>query len=137
MGGRKSTWRVTVRQLESLIRLSEALAKLECQDEVTEKHVNEARRLLSKSIVRVEQPDIDLDYADENNDANQMDVDETEENGTANQASKGHAHDDDDVSQATQQKKKLTMSYDEYKSLTNMLVLYMRTEESRLEEEGM
>lgn len=50
-----------MRQLESLVRLSEALAKLECQDEVTERHVNEARRLLSKSIVRVEQPDIELD----------------------------------------------------------------------------
>lgn len=61
MGGGKSTWRVTVRQLESLLRLSEALAKLECLDEVTERHVKEARRLLSKSIVRVEQPDIDLE----------------------------------------------------------------------------
>lgn len=57
----KSTWRVTVRQLESLIRLSEAFAKLECMDDVTVKHVEEARRLLSKSIVRVEQPDIDLE----------------------------------------------------------------------------
>lgn len=60
----KSTWRVTVRQLESLVRLSEALAKLECGDEVTVKHVNEAKRLLSKSIVRVEQPDVDLDEND-------------------------------------------------------------------------
>lgn len=42
------------------MRLSEALAKIECQDEVMEKHVREARRLLSKSIVRVERPDIDL-----------------------------------------------------------------------------
>ena len=30
----KSTWRITVRQLESLIRLSEAMAKMECLDEV-------------------------------------------------------------------------------------------------------
>lgn len=64
-GAGKSTWRVTVRQLESLIRLSEAFAKLECLDEVTVRHVEEARRLLSKSIVRVEQPDIDLNDEEE------------------------------------------------------------------------
>lgn len=60
-GTGSSTWRVTVRQLESLIRLSEAMAKLECLDEVSVKHVREAKALLNKSIVRVEQPDIDLE----------------------------------------------------------------------------
>lgn len=30
----KSTWRITVRQLESLIRLSEAMAKMQCSDHV-------------------------------------------------------------------------------------------------------
>lgn len=75
-GGGKSTWRVTVRQLESLIRLSEALAKMECEDEVFEKHVKEACRLLSKSIVRVEQPDIDLEEGDEQLDNRTMDVDD-------------------------------------------------------------
>lgn len=48
------------------------MAKLECSDEVTVKHVKEAKRLLSKSIVTVEQPDIDLEE-DEN-----MDVDMNE-----------------------------------------------------------
>lgn len=33
-GSGKSTWRITVRQLESMIRLSEAMAKMECSDEV-------------------------------------------------------------------------------------------------------
>lgn len=50
-----------MRQLESMIRLSEALAKLECLDEVTVKHVNEATRLLQKTIVTVEQPDVVLE----------------------------------------------------------------------------
>lgn len=44
-----------------MVRLSEALAKLECVDEVTVKHVREAKRLLQKSIITVEQPDVDLE----------------------------------------------------------------------------
>ena len=50
-----------MRQLESMIRLSEAMARLYCQDEVKPKHVKEAFRLLNKSIIRVETPDINLD----------------------------------------------------------------------------
>ena len=59
-GSAKQSWRITVRQLESLVRLSEALAKLHFCHEVTVAHVKEAARLLNKSIVRVEQPDISL-----------------------------------------------------------------------------
>jgi DNA replicative helicase MCM subunit Mcm2 (Cdc46/Mcm family) len=36
MGGGKATWRITVRQLESMIRLSEAMCKMECSDEVSD-----------------------------------------------------------------------------------------------------
>merc|ERR1719291_698908 len=57
-GGFKSSWRITVRQLESMLRLSEAFARLHCADEVTKKHVQEAYRLLNKSVIRVDQPDI-------------------------------------------------------------------------------
>lgn len=66
----KSSFRVTVRQLESMVRLAEAQAKMECSDEVKVKHVQEAYRLLSKSIIRVEQPDIMLD---ENEDEQELD----------------------------------------------------------------
>ncbi|TTI92377.1 Zygotic DNA replication licensing factor mcm6-B [Bagarius yarrelli] len=64
-GVTKSAWRITVRQLESMIRLSEGMARMHCCDEVQPKHVKEAFRLLNKSIIRVETPDINLDQEDE------------------------------------------------------------------------
>lgn len=74
-GTGKGTWRITVRQLESMVRLSEAIAKMECSNEVQPKHVKEAYRLLNKSIIRVEQPDIHLDDEEEPN-LESMDIDE-------------------------------------------------------------
>merc|ERR1712168_589171 len=59
-GSAKSSWRITVRQLESMLRLSESFARLHCSETVTKKHVKEAYRLLNKSIIRVDQPDVDL-----------------------------------------------------------------------------
>ena len=56
----KSSYRITVRQLESMIRLSEALARLNCEDEIKPEYVIEACRLLRKSIVHVEQADVEL-----------------------------------------------------------------------------
>ena len=76
-GGSKSAWRITVRQLESMIRLSEGMARMHCQDEVQTKHVKEAFRLLNKSIIRVEQPDIHLEEEEDEEAAGDtpMDID--------------------------------------------------------------
>ena len=59
-GGGRVSYRITVRQLESLIRLSEALARLHLDDVVRPEYVKEACRLLRKSIIHVETEDIDL-----------------------------------------------------------------------------
>ena len=37
-GAGKSSWRITVRQLESMIRLSESMARMHCQEEVSHGH---------------------------------------------------------------------------------------------------
>ena len=58
--GGKSSFRITVRQLESMIRLSEAFARLHCVDEIRPEFVMEACKFLRSSILRVESEDIDL-----------------------------------------------------------------------------
>lgn len=59
-----NSYRVTVRQLESMIRLSEAYARLELSLQIEPKHVKEAHRLLSCSILKLEKPEVNLE--DEN-----------------------------------------------------------------------
>ena len=50
MGGNKKTITATPRQLESLIRLSEALARMRLQEIVTGEHVKEALRLMKVAL---------------------------------------------------------------------------------------
>lgn len=61
MGVQKSSYRITVRQLESLIRLSEAIAKVHCSIAVTVEHVREARKLLNESIMKIYRPEYEME----------------------------------------------------------------------------
>ncbi|WPH04496.1 Hypothetical protein R9X50_00738700 [Acrodontium crateriforme] len=60
----RNSYRITVRQLESLIRLSEAIAKANCVDQVTPAFVEEAFKLLQQSIISVEKEDVEFDEED-------------------------------------------------------------------------
>ena len=59
-GASRSCYRITVRQLESIVRLSEALARLHCEEKVKVEYVYEAVRLLKTSIINVETSDVQL-----------------------------------------------------------------------------
>ncbi|KAI9822959.1 MAG: MCM DNA helicase complex subunit mcm6 [Phylliscum demangeonii] len=75
----RNSYRITVRQLESMIRLSEAIAKANCVDDVTPAMVREAYHLLRQSIISVERDDVDVE--DEEDD---------------DRLRREHGHDDDD-----------------------------------------
>ena len=138
----RNSYRITVRQLESMIRLSEAIAKANCVDDVSPNFVREAFNLLRQSIISVEKDDVEVED----------DEDEVLNNGTAN----GHADspdrdgdspmadgDDDDqdgddgrdgaagrASQTpTPQSRRTKITYDKYMAILNMLVRRVNEDE--------
>lgn len=122
-----SSWRITVRQLESLIRLSEALARLHCAAQVNVGHVNQASKLLNKSIIRVEQPDIALD---DDFDSEILHVNEDKEN-----ESESMEVDDTSIKRSKVDQSSMKITFEKYKHLADMLVLHMRSDEEAMSEE--
>ncbi|XP_068557942.1 DNA replication licensing factor MCM6 [Cebidichthys violaceus] len=145
-GVSKSAWRITVRQLESMIRLSEGMARMHCCDEVQPKHVKEAFRLLNKSIIRVETPDINLEQDDdlENDEEEQQ---QQEEGSAVPNGVNGHVdgvngdangingHVNGHAESGGQPKPALRLSFPEYRRISNLLVLHLRRAEEAEEEE--
>ncbi|XP_010773152.1 DNA replication licensing factor MCM6 [Notothenia coriiceps] len=154
-GVTKSAWRITVRQLESMIRLSEGMARMHCCDEVQPKHVKEAFRLLNKSIIRVETPDInlgqddDLEEEEQQEDGNAIPNGVNAVNGLTNGVN-GHPDGVNGPTNGTngntngveghtepgsQVKPALRLSFPEYRRISNLLVLHLRRAEEAEEEE--
>jgi DNA replication licensing factor MCM6 len=115
----RSSYRITVRQLESLIRLSEAVAKANCVEEVVPRFVIEAFDLLRQSIVTVEKDDVEIDE--------EGPVPQTEEDqGMADDDAEG----DDQLGDAEEpapagskrEGNKIKVTYDKYHGVLNHLV---------------
>ncbi|CAB4064910.1 MCM6 [Lepeophtheirus salmonis] len=93
------------------------------------KHVKEAYRLLNKSIIRVDQPDIHLNDEDEEM---EVDIDEEEEErrgGISSQASEGPT-----TTIGGLEKKQVRLSYEDYRTLSNIIIHYLRKKEAEYEE---
>lgn len=99
----RNSYRITVRQLESIIRLSEAIARANCRTEIIPAFVREAYSLLRQSIIHVEKDDIAIDEAE-----------------------------DDDVpeyAEPAESQSRRRITYDQYMQYVNLLVLHVNAVE--------
>ncbi|CEP62920.1 MCM DNA helicase complex subunit MCM6 LALA0_S06e06964g [Lachancea lanzarotensis] len=127
-GFSKSSYRITVRQLESMIRLSEAIARANCVDEITPMFVAEAFDLLRQSIIRVDVEDVDVTgESDDDDDDNINNNDSHGPNVGPTQAAASHTTGNSSPSPhgdapADKPKDKTTISYDRYAAMINLIV---------------
>ncbi|KAI9852135.1 MAG: MCM DNA helicase complex subunit mcm6 [Thelocarpon superellum] len=137
----RNSYRITVRQLESMIRLSEAIAKANCVDDVTPAFVREAYNLLRQSIISVEKDDVEVDDDDGDED-DRLDEDMA---ALADGAPGGGDDDDDEmtgdggaphdaagtpVPSASQRAPRTKITYDKYMSILNLLVRRVNEDET-------
>lgn len=134
----RNSYRITVRQLESLIRLSEAIAKANCVEDVAPGFVREAFNLLRQSIIHVERDDVEVD--DEEDEVLPVTLDSTNISNQAQSApaadgdgdqEMGEGDEADRARSATVQpsREKTKITYDKYMSIVNLLVRRIHEEE--------
>mmetsp|Transcript_2637 Transcript_2637/g.4428 ORF Transcript_2637/g.4428 Transcript_2637/m.4428 type:complete len:857 (-) Transcript_2637:354-2924(-) len=145
--GTKTSYKITVRQLEALVRLSEALARLHLKTVVTPSHVREAAKMLSTSIINVQSQDVMIDPLEE-------DDEEDEYGGGGNGNADEDAADDADLrtpgedpaeamdadepkgegkeAKDAEKKAQFTLTYQKFQGVTDLLVERLK----QAEEEG-
>jgi DNA replication licensing factor MCM6 len=132
----KNSYRITVRQLESMIRLSEAIAKVNCVEEIDPTMVVEAFTLLRSSIISVEHDDVEIDEEETQEDAQALL--RAAAAAAAGPDREGDAAMDEDMEQsadaadgeARPAKKKHTITYDAYIKMVNQFVQRINDDES-------
>ncbi|XP_010260836.1 PREDICTED: DNA replication licensing factor MCM6 [Nelumbo nucifera] len=137
--GSRVAYRMTVRQLEALIRLSEAIARSHLELQVEPRHVRIAVRLLKTSVISVESSEIDLSDFQENGDGGD-DGNRGPEQGDAqpstNAADPASGNAENEVGSGSQQRKKLVISDEYFQRVTQALVMRLRQHEETVMQDG-
>lgn len=123
----KNSYRITVRQLESLIRLSEAIAKVNCVENIGPEMVIEAYNLLRQSIISVEHDDVQMDGDDELT-AEDGEALRRAADTAAGQDSQGDQYMAMDGGSSSRKKRAIT--YDKYIKMVNLFVHRINSDES-------
>lgn len=126
---KKTAYRITVRQLESIIRLSEALAKVHADDMVRADYVREASRLLAKSIVPIKKEDVEVLEAQDNFNRIQ-DTRRTDGTLRIDEANNGDAEMADNTEAAS--RKTVQLSFEEYEKMGKQLIYFVRQKEKHM-----
>ncbi|KAJ9168452.1 hypothetical protein P3X46_019973 [Hevea brasiliensis] len=139
--GSRVAYRMTVRQLEALIRLSEAIARSHLENQVQPRHVRLAVRLLKTSIISVESSEIDLsEFQEGNRDDNDGGDDGNDGTGQGdalpNNADSVPVSGNTGVGSASQQGKKLVISEEYFQRVTQALVMRLRQHEEAVMRDG-
>lgn len=132
----RNSYRITVRQLESLIRLSEAIAKANCVDQVTPAFVEEAFKLLQQSIISVEKDDVEfeeddaaMDDVEGGADGEDVDASISEEVSAGTPAASRASQ-----TPAPASKPKTQIKYDDYIKIHNMLLRRVNDDQNTAED---
>ena len=127
----RNSYRITVRQLESMIRLSEAIAKANCVEEVTPQFVKEAFSLLRQSIISVEKDDVEVDSDEEEA---EQEADGMTDGHDAETQAYADADEDEEMpdagrASATPAPSRTKISYDRYMAILNLLARRVNEDE--------
>ncbi|XP_047043718.1 DNA replication licensing factor MCM6 isoform X1 [Lolium rigidum] len=131
--GTRVAYRMTVRQLEALIRLSEAIARSHLERIVLPAHVRLACKLLKTSIISVESSEIDLSDFHDNEDANAPANDPAPPGETGVILNVKTLEDDEPADAG---KKKLVITEEHFQRVTQALVMKLRQHEESLKKDG-
>mmetsp|Transcript_65 Transcript_65/g.132 ORF Transcript_65/g.132 Transcript_65/m.132 type:complete len:228 (+) Transcript_65:1903-2586(+) len=122
----KHAYKVTVRQLESMIRLSEAMARAHCEHIIRPEYVREVCRLLRNSNVYIQKNDIEIEnIQDEINNVRHAQRQQEQQEMMAELAKTGNQG----LAQPQAQKpasNKVKITFDEYQRLSRLIFQVMK-----------